>query len=1009
MSKKKNYDRKEKTSDVVMETSFEKPTTDLESATITKEEKSDNKKKYGNNSSIAVTTTSGNVSSSSIPLAINRAAGRINYSGGSSLTQGDDSATVRGVQPARSGDRPGRREDNALQYIDDVPCEIVIPNITTIPNLRDGDSAVGYNGNYVNSHYTTQKGSGSTPGDRQFMRTFDEVVVDNLYFVDGQFNHANTTDRTLPLPVDKRVVDANETSYVPVDTPVTLGNYLTRNVVVTFDRTDGNNDVSLEFEVEDITPDPQHEFVSRVAGDSVLRNRNQNELDRLEMISVAGDETKPNWSPLGKTIKGSSDFNMFTRMYESTIGSIMFTSMAKLNSALSYQINKTAKDGLRRNGPIGEMLDGFLDGMGDVESISDDEASNDKVFSFSKKTGEDYVEASSALFIALMDTTAKYTTKGKVLALPLSFKNALSIAEKNINTMYINDLFKKTFDSEEMFSTLRDANTGMDTTFITDGSGLVHNLSLDELSNMTEDHVFGYVQFGDLRNVYRVPIRNYFEAGLIRWLKRHSSKFFEKCAKKTDKTLTLKIPTISRTKQITLWDLIICASSSDIAYEKTISNTLIDDYIEKNGKYPYTGYQKIDTSNYMDRQLFSSNGPSNPLRAGVLNDKMTFRMMLPEIFSPVASIGDDGGAALVDRKSMVLKTILPWYFSQNAFTGVEGTTGKVWALDMDGLSNMTTFDLRGGATMDLLQTAHTIGFEKIRLFMDRMVIPPAMGKQAGDHKKFTSDAFKYSSLDDGIPMFNYYAFADDEDDVQYRLTVRDVLKTPRELGLSMIAPAGLITNSLKFDGTAESPSYIPNKVKLDSSYFKFSGSSFRMYQWSSTQCPIEGSNSTFLSSINTTMSASLKAVYKVIHACGQSGLKSPLSNREQVLTPFITENSAAKFNYSGDAQGTFESNETPVNSDALAFRSVVSNFWVRLHILPFLINPFEQISFYDYTAHGKNDWEKVVEVLPYDFMHIFNLCGFRAGDYKNTEYLRIKARIESGLNYVSDPYIENSL
>lgn len=140
-----------------------------------------------NTKKVAELVGDGGTSSNAGVSSITRARA-VTYSGGAGNIAGDNSATVKGVSPRKSGDRPGRTLDTALKHIDDVPAETYTVPLTTIPQLRDGASAVGYNGNYENEHSISQKGNGGSPASNKFFRTLDVMQYDNLYFTEGQYN-----------------------------------------------------------------------------------------------------------------------------------------------------------------------------------------------------------------------------------------------------------------------------------------------------------------------------------------------------------------------------------------------------------------------------------------------------------------------------------------------------------------------------------------------------------------------------------------------------------------------------------------------------------------------------------------------------------------------------------------------------------------------------------------------------------------------------------------------------
>lgn len=954
--------------------------------------------------------------------ALANAARVISYSGGADAVGGDGSSMLKSDKPTKSGDRPGRQIDTPLQHIDDATAEVYQVPIDTIPMLKDGNSNVGYNGNYRNAHKVSQKGAGGSPADADFFRTLDEMQYDNVYFGEGQLNRSVMSDGfdTTSLTVDTWNPTGGSSGEGAHDTKsVSLGNYLSGNLQVTFN---GNGAVtSMSINQTDIKPDAMSEYAYRVAGDVALREANISELDRLEMINKAGDETAENWSPLGKVIPHSRDTNRFMKELDLSIGDTCLLSQAKLAHALSYQNNKAAKDGLRKVGPMFEMCYGDIDGNSVRHTFAgeDENLSSEALFSAASATTDPIQNGSAALFIALMDSTPKYNTKGKMLSLPLSFKSALSTARSNSGSLRAHKQFLDELNRQEAFGKIDEDGSGITPYFISDGAKVCTTVRLDEGINNTgtatvvDNSIITH--FEDQRNKYNIPCYNYFAKGLLQWFNRYGAKIKSKL-KANDGSYTLTVPITSTTCAISLWDLIVCAAMKDIAAERKYAMDLVLQYESLNGVYPYTGSILLKDADVENRSNIGFVDIAKPLQPRNIPLTTGLRLLLPETLDLLGT---------VKATNTKLKVRLPWYFNQNQFdVGSGSSSGTKWIESDNGLSNNTYFDFRGGVTFGNADRIKAMDPEQIRLCMDRMITIPCQSGIYATGAGFKAEVYKFSQHEDGIPIVNYTASA---------LTILSVLKTPRELGLSFVAPAGICTPtySVSYSGSTKVCKY----KALTDQFIKDSGSSFRCRIWhaaSTMANTLFGESQTSLVRLEA---VNYKAKYDVIEATADFANASPNSNG--IIKDFGISLSASNANGNStytnylipimqvagsgltydSSSGTYNSSESAIVPGTTTLYASAYTGWVssmkylfnRLQYLPFILNPFDSNNYKITGSESNETWYVSNETDAYDFMHLFNLCGFRAGEYSGTEYERNKARIELGLNYVNDPYIDARL
>ena len=963
----------------------------------------------------------GDVASQSGDMAVGlaRAARRVVYSGGADNIGGDTSANIRATNVTKSGDRPGRQIDSALQHIDDAPAETYSVNIDSIPMLKDGQANVGYNGNYRNEHAISQKGAGGAPQDSDFFRTLDQCEYDQVYFAEGQFNMPigaeYNTNRTL------HAANWTGTGY-GADFTANLGNYVPNMLTVTFNANGLVTNMAMT--ADDITPEAQPEVVIRAAGDAFIRERNIAEIDRLAMVDKAGDETSPNWSPLGKVIREGSSTNRILKELELNIGDMVALSVAKLSHAQAYQINKAAKDGMKKTGPMFEMTRALVVGERDKFVSHDDNGVGDMFTNVqSMRNG------SSELFIAIKDSTPKYNTKGKMLSLPLSFKSALSTAKQNLGSLRCHDSFLNELHRCEVFGKVDEDGSGISPCFLSDGANVALTLPLHSMLGITPnnlgvtevDNLFT-MHYEDQRNRYDAPFYNYLAAGLLDWFNRHGARIVHLLGSGAENSIS--IPITSTTTSISLWDLILCDAVRDIAIHRRYAMDLVIQYAAKNG-YPYSGSRQLDYDDILSFPNIGFTGIDSPLNTRNIPLNIGVKLLLPEVFTPIMGADSDRGSSVESQDVIVAKTILPWYFNQNQFDSIANGNGSIWGYNFDGMNSMTFFDFRGGVSFGNADRIKAMDPEQLKLCMDRLVTIPGITKQNSNNEKFTTTVYKYAFHEDGIPMVNYSAYYYGNNAATPIFTIGDLLRTPRELGLSFIAPAGFVTPLETATGA--------NYRNINSSYLGLSGPSFRIKMWRSAPSVARvlfDETKIF----DNTYASNLRASYTTVEctpysinahdgfgvnlAVNRNGDSTYLSH----IMPFV-QVSAGNGTYDLKT-GLYANAETAIRTNTLGSQqqpyyedtgmtSAIRTLWLKLQCLPFVISPFD-VNTYTLSdvPHEGNSPDKYTLLNPtdtFDFLHLFNMCGFRCGEYSGVAFDRHKARIELGLGYVQDPYIERRL
>ena len=1010
---------------------------------VSTEVKSENMPKpVVNTSKVAELVGAGATPSVGVSTTTLRAGQRINYSGSADSIGADHSAMPNGAGINKSGNRPGRTLDTAVSHVDDVPAETYTVPVKSIPMIHEGMSYVAYNGAYRNEHAISQKGSGGSPADSDFFRTLDECQYDIGYFGSGQINMIQG-DAEQDLTLDSWV----RADKVWTTTPVRRGNWAVDTVSFTFDA--NRNLIDVEFETQDESqPALNSEPIIRVAGDNAIRSMNQYELDRVRMIDTAGDETKSNWSFLGKTLPNARSTNAIIGEMDKIIGDYMFLSASKLKHALSYQLNKAAKDGQRKLGPILEMCNGNIitNNVYREQYYGDDDQVHIRdLFAHQDYRNPDMACGSALMYIHMMDSTPKYNTKGKFLALPLSFKTAVSTFNQNSGEFRMHQTLYDEFNRQEVFGKVDEDASGISPYFISDGAKLFEpiNIFTGAMANYSVANPICLLHYEDLRNEYNVPVFNYLIAGIRDYVSRYASKICDQLTAQPNGNFVWSMRVTSTTTCLSMWDILLCAASKDIAIQRRYALDCVIDYEAKNHEYPYYGSIKLKDCVIGGTTNVGFTDTNEPLKSRIIPLTTAARIMLPEVFWPTNYARDDaldGNGGESKHMGTVSEVVLPWYFSQNQFTPVGNASNEqfYWVLNPDEMSSMTFFDRRGGLSFGNLDRVSAMDPEQLKFCMDRMVAAPNLGKQFTTYSGVQPTqvlhpvTYKYSYHEDGIPAILYYAASTQANDINHRLTVHDILKTPRELGLSFILPAGCATPTFKQVGTyvagqdVEGNNILRRRdvshyVTDGDAYLVKSGPSFRFRYWTSSYAE-DVANELFEQNRDSNYAVNVTAKWYTIDAMPATAItdiglvvsgnaQGGLASYTEEILPFAFVNGATTYH---PETGAYAGAEHAVDGYSEHFYanaglySAVKYLYTRMNILPFIINPFD-VNTYQFVGTENTDAQRFVGINrqdPFDFLHLFNMCGFRCGEYSGAEYDRNRDRIQLGIGYVEDPYIQ---
>lgn len=936
-----------------------------------------------NSSKVAELVGAGATPSVGVSATTFRAGQRINYSGSADSIGADHSAMPNGTGINKSGNRPGRTMDTAVSHVDDVAAETYTVPIKSIPMINEGASNVGYNGAYRNEHAISQKGSGGSPADSDFFRTLDECQYDIGYFGSGQLNLISG-DPDEQMDLDK--YDGTTKTWSTAQ--VARGNWAADSVRFHFNA--DHDLVNMEFVVHDESqPALNNESIIRVAGDNAIRSMNNYELDRVNMLNKASDETKPNWSFLGKTVPHARTTNAIIGELDKTIGDYLFLSGSKLKTALSYQLNKAAKDGQRKLGPIVEMCNGNIlnNNVYREQYFADDNNIRlEDLFAHQNYRNPDMAQGSALMHVAMMDSTTKYNTKGKFLSLPLSFKTAISTFNQNSGEFRMHKCFYDEFNRQETFGKVDEDASGISPYFISDGAKLFEpiNIFSGTMAGSSFDNPICLLHYEDLRNEYNIPVYNYLLAGVHDFVSRYADRICGQITAESDGGYIWSMRITSTTTCLSMWDLLLCAAAKDIAIHRRYALDCVIDYETKNGEYPYHGSIKLKDCVVGGTDNVGFTDINEPLKARNIPLNVAVRLIMPEVFWPTNYAKDDsldGAGGQTQHLGTVSEVVLPWYFSQNQFSPVPNASGAQyrWELNPDEMSSMTFFDQRGGLSFGNLDRVNAMDPEQIKFCMDRMVVAPNMSKQftgyagVNDNQTLYPVVYKYAYHEDGIPAILYYAASASASDADHRLTVHDILKTPRELGLSFVLPAGCATPTFKVAGTyiagtdAEGQNILRRRdqshyVEDDDAYLVKSGPSFRFRYWTASYVE-DVANELFEQNRDSNVAVNVTAKWYTIDAMPATAISDIgliVSGNAQGGTASYTETILPFAFVDGDfayqaATGVYAGTEYPVDRYETKFYSnaglvsALKYLYTRMNILPFIINPFD-VNTYQFTG-----------------------------------------------------------
>lgn len=914
-------------------------------------------------------------------------------------------ANIPVVGSNRYGRSEGRFEkklDATSKKINYLASEQVISQYDNpMPLGESGNKKQGYYGTPKNTSVRSQKAEPGNSADLLTERSADILTSDMVVWVNGQYvkNTSNNitwsvepTTSTSWSNADGKLINEPLTG----DNAITYGNWANRCMKVIFAK-DADGDAAyvsaISFTSVDLSQSEPNAVVNASSTNWII-DADLDEIARQNIDAKAGQETEPQWSPLGRAVaQPTATVGLLSRM-ESDLGANVFTSYKMGKKAYAYQLNKAAKDGQRITTPRAEMLEGVIS-----SNISSKDYSDIDPF---KHAGA-LAAGSAAMLIAIQDSTLKYSTKADVLLQPKSLRKAFQVADNNMNQFRLKKEFAAALNAVDVFSTIDRDYDPLAPVCVTDRIGLISPISYARFGDGTRANksadwrysntVFTYA-YRNRMSKYSVQVKHPLLEGIREFCQQYAESFYRElagssAAAEKKGACTWTVPILSSTTCFSAWDFLVLYSVPFMQRVRINSMRDVLDY-EDWFEYPFR-LDTIANLNPMNAVNYNINDIDSPLESRRMIPSTAVRWYMPELFWKV----NDN------------QFVMPWYFSEWQLTPGAAHGGSEnpdyaqgYSFDFDsGVMNFPV--LRSGVRLSFADNLYGMEERDIRLCLDRLVRPPQ-----GSANTQPYNVYKYGQSNDGCPV------------VGGTFTIQQYLSTPRELGWFANAPHGwlrvmdnLVANKeiLGFEAFAEPTTVmngdssfrlrcykgvkeVSNSILTQSSLNISRGQAFRQY-WDESpavcMAKVGSTDKTYVTRPYIGMSLGLGDVLsKFTPSTGNATFVQNLGS----FTPFTLGSQM-------DAN-SLDGSQTQSKSTSLSILAMFNAFWGRLQKLPMAISPWDICDSEIGSAYIKVD--------PYDFMYLFNCAGFMSSDYNQDLYDRTMLVQAQGYLYQYDPFVQDS-
>lgn len=913
----------------------------------------------------------------------------ISFSGDTGTILGSASGTPSMGASYQGKSRVDKRLSDANKDINFNASEQVLNEYDNIPPLAASESTVGYNGNPKNVAARSQKRSGFTSAEMLFDRSLDFIEKDAAVFVTGQVVQQSGVNYE-SYPTKRVDIDPTSDTYgqsieFGKDKQPVRGNYMPRNLKVTLSKTDGGIAYVSGFEVEedDISTNNERDQVVNSSATNHKIDVNRAELARQTIDADAGSPTAEHFNPLGRSVEQPTATVTYLQDLENATGATVFAAYKYANKARGHYLNRTAKDGQYITEPAIDALYGHLYGANSYASLIASMGGTEANAPLFKKSAN--AKGSAATLIYAFDSVGKYKTKGDLVNQPRGLKMHIQTADNNMDPFHCKSEFVAALNSIDAYSTIDHEYDPLSPVYITDNVRLIYPYSwaralkfkrTDPYTKIYESEVPSYYySAGSGLNSYMVLMGEPVLNGVAYFLDQHAAGLLEAIGGVSG--TVLNIPICHSTTHFSLWDLLVCASTPYIIYERTNTMKDILDY-EMFYKYPFQGTVRIADAQPTNAVNYGNPSTLEPLTVKQMLPSSALRWKYPEAWARTTA-----------------GLIAPFYFNERSYDFI--TEGKTSTLKYNGECNFTTPVVRSGMKLSGLDDFFGVDVKDNLLIHDGMTRLPGLDVS----NAFSGCVYKYSNDADGLVVIRESALTNK--------TAIDWLATPRLLGWYMDLP-------YRLGQVAGSDSQIPAAANVTLASV---APSFRAVLYKGALSAGVSQPNTILApgTVNIGRAQAFKQDWYIARAGSASDKADDfdliMSLGEGFTTAveggvrtFISSDKVSQFmpfmmgEYSvsdGDTEYAAENLYREGTDSKPAIFALHRVLWALLQKTCFIINPFD-------NATGSNSY-----VDPFTIPYVFGLAGFMAANYDEEIFNRINEVQHQGYGYTHDPMTSSSI
>lgn len=978
-------------------------------------EQKETPKQVYNTATAATTALTGSLAPAGRAMMVLPASGN---SGGNGLS-GDRSGFNAQGSPDRPDTRTGKKTNSTARSIRSIVSEQFESGYkTSKPLSQAADQVQGANGQPYNPHYHSQKVHGANPLGFEFERSLDFITRDEILYDSRQYVTYTGLELgdALPLDANRRVLPANNTA--DIDYEIVRGSFLPRALTITITP---DMDVSFSYVgEEDLTAvTDNHEVLDR-ASQAAITQANLIEVERQIIESKAGADDQPGWSPLPLAVENPVGILGLFKDLDNAVGSEMLLAIKKTELATAFAINRTAKDGL--NDRILPEL--FRAGMV-YRNRSQAYEHMDWEGRGANQNG------SVSWLIALNDSLNKYRYKSDIILQPRGIKMIIDTARQNLSPFKVDKDFADLFHNREVFSTIGESYDAFKPIYLTDGEVVTHARPLSDFIDANgKPSPVTYTYRNNRTQTIQGVIHHPIIQGLYEFLRYNASKIrslFPNRDDDGDIDVVINVPIFHATTRYSLWSALLMAATPEIMRARMYSFRDLNELARNHG-YPFDKLVDLQTAMDMQFRNFGFNGIDEPLSARTLDSVHAISWVMPELVSHHLGINTNNKSG-TSTGTQVSGYLMPWYMSSRNFTNTGALLADTYIMAMP--------NVRSGTVSTVLDSVHASSERELRLMLDIMVDIPRF---TGGANTFTDlHEFKFDAKDSGLA---FVSVRNSNASAYAVMTNLQLLKTPRELGLSQVAPINFVIINEDPDDTATHVAGRDTIMTRATGATPFRGA----YSYVSYVYNIDGQPSANYNEMNAPENDPSTGLSQEYIRCAVSelgiqvlqGLGLPLSSSAMIMsaayTPatgdnvlqnrYMVDNPTNRYVFvktDGDepSMSAAEGQRGGLIQNTVAHFRFVDHFlplWTRIQRTHFVVSPWDAIPLtkvWDVNANmalaDGNSYKQGFTVNPYDYAGVFGLAGFSESDYSEDVYNRSSRKVVEGMGYVSDLFIEDSL